>query len=84
MVAMAGDFGPVTTISLTSEIPAAAKSTSFSRSGVTVSEAAAMSPRPSMRAGRRSSREMGMKVTSTWAPVARFTFSWSSNFLKAS
>ena len=82
---MVGDLGPVTTISLTSVTAGWVKSTSFSRSGVTVREAAAMSPLPSTRAGRSSSRDTGMKTTFTRRlPVFRLRLSSSSNFFIAS
>ena len=47
-VAIFGEFGPVTTTSLTPVLDGAAKSTIFCRSGVTTIEAKATSPRPSI------------------------------------
>ncbi len=47
-VAIAGAPGPVTTISLTSFLVGIEKSTIAARSGVTVTPAAMMSPRPSI------------------------------------
>ena len=69
----------MTTISSTLSAKGSEKSTFFRRSGVAVSPAMARSPRPSRRAGMRSSREVGRKTTWTFSVLSfRLALMWSS------
>ncbi len=84
-VLTAGPPGPVTTISLTLRRVGVVKSTSFSRSGVTVSCAATRSTLPSIRAGSSMSRGSGTIATCTLRlPVFNWLLSASSKFISDS
>ena len=76
---MAGAPGPVTTISATPVRVGLVKSTSFWRSGVTVSCAITMSTLPSTSAGSSRSRGSGTNQKTTFRlPVLRRLLSSSS------